>query len=105
MSVDLLINLLLRRKKNKKKICIADTRGMMSVDLLMNLLLRNHLDAETRVLNQEISTFQYLTGIDPGEPLPDPMLLLQQPEVLTLLVLLVQNYIYIYIYIYIYGTA
>ena len=90
-------------------VCIADTRAMMSVDLLMNLLLRNHLDAETRVFNQEISTFQYLTGIDPVEPpLPDPMQLLEQPEVLTLLgyksiYIYIHIYVYVYVYVYVYA--
>ena len=67
---------------------VKKTGGMVSVDLLMDLLLKNHLDAETRVLSQEVSPYQYLTGINPNEPPPpDPLDLLDQPEDLRLTIL------------------
>ena len=56
---------------------LKKTGGMVSVDLLMDLLLKNRIDAETRVLTQGISPFQYLTGLNPNEPPPpDPLELL-----------------------------
>jgi hypothetical protein len=67
---------------------VRKTAGMVSVDLLMDLLIKNHIDAESRVLSQGISPFQYLTGIDPhAPPPPDPLDLLDQPEELRLSIL------------------
>jgi hypothetical protein len=79
------VTLLLQRHANanmsRATAGVRKTAGMVSVDLLMDLLIKNHIDAESRVLSQGISPFQYLTGIDPYAPPPqDPLDLLDQPE-------------------------
>jgi hypothetical protein len=86
------VTLLLQRHANanmrRATAGVRKTAGMVSVDLLMDLLIKNHIDAESRVLSQGISPFQYLTGIDPyAPPPPDPLDLLDQPEELRLSIL------------------
>ena len=75
----------MKREAGAREQGVKKTAGMVSVDLLMDLLIKNQLDAESRVLSQGISPFQYLTGLNPFEPPPpDPLALLDQPEELRL---------------------
>ena len=64
----------MKREAGAREQGVKKTAGMVSVDLLMDLLIKNQLDAESRVLSQGISPFQYLTGLNPFEPPPpDPL--------------------------------